>query len=129
MGKIIGIEALLRWHNPNLGIVPPIELIPFAEETGLIISIGEWVLITACRQIKRWHDKGHIVPKIAVNISPLQLKDAKFVERVAHILQDIDLDPQFLELEITESVAIFNEDITLVKLYELKKIGIKLEII
>ncbi len=125
-GQIIGTEALLRWNNSILGAVTPTELIPIAEENGQIIPLGEWVLSTACRQLKTWLDEGHLIPKVAVNISPVQFKDDKLVETVKRILGEAGLEPQYLELEITEGVAIYNEQAVLNKLIALKDIGIKI---
>ena len=125
-GEITGVEALVRWHNHILGAVTPSELIPIAEENGQIIPLGEWVLSTACRQFKVWLDEGYMIPKIAVNISPVQFNDKKFVEGVKSILQETELEPHYLELEITEGVAICNEQAVLNKLLALKDIGIKM---
>jgi len=103
--KIIGVEALLRWNHPELGMILPEKFIPIAEQTGLIISIGEWVIRTACKQNKKWHIAG--LPKIpvAVNLSVRQFQDTNIIKQVQDILKETDLDPHFLELEITESIA------------------------
>lgn len=124
-GQITGIESLVRWTNPNLGDVTPSELIPIAEENGQIIPLGEWILLTACRQLKTWLDEGYNIPKVAVNISPVQFRDDKLVDSVKRILAETGLKPQYLELEITEGVAIYNEKAVLNKLVALKDIGIK----
>ncbi len=124
-GQIIGIESLVRWNNPALGDVTPSELIPIAEENGQIIPLGEWVLLTACRHLKAWLDEGYAIPKVAVNISPVQFRDEKLVDSVKRILLETGLEPQYLELEITEGVAIYNEKGVLNKLVALKDIGIK----
>ncbi|MEQ8235868.1 MAG: EAL domain-containing protein [Syntrophomonadaceae bacterium] len=123
-GEITGIESLLRWNNLTLGEVTPSELIPIAEENGLIIAIGEWVLYKACRQMREWLEDGFDIPKIAVNISPVQFNDERLVESVSRILQETGLDPNYLELEITEGVAMYNEKAVIHKLLALKKIGI-----
>lgn len=124
-GQITGVESLVRWTNPNLGDVTPSELIPIAEENGQIIPLGEWVLLTACQQLKTWLDEGYNIPKVAVNISPVQFRDDKLVDSVKRILAETGLKPQYLELEITEGVAIYNEKAVLNKLVALKDIGIK----
>jgi EAL domain-containing protein (putative c-di-GMP-specific phosphodiesterase class I) len=124
-GEIIGIESLVRWHNPVLGKVTPAELIPIAEKNGQIIAIGEWVLLNACQQMKSWQSDGYQIPKIAVNISPVQFNDEKLVDTVKRILNETGLAPHYLELEITESVALYNEDSAFHKLQLLKDIGIK----
>ncbi|MCX5780441.1 MAG: bifunctional diguanylate cyclase/phosphodiesterase, partial [Firmicutes bacterium] len=123
-GEIIGIEALVRWNSLILGDVPPSEMIPVAEENGHIVQIGEWVLTTACRQLKTWLDRGYSIPKVAVNISPVQFNDDKLVASVQHILHTTGLNPQCLELEITEGTAMFNERAVINKIHALKDLGI-----
>jgi diguanylate cyclase (GGDEF)-like protein len=105
-GAIVGVEALVRWRHPERGIVSPAEFIPLAEETGLIIPIGDWVLRTACAQQRAWVDAGLPSVKIAVNLSARQLKDPKLVERVLGTIADTHIDPHCLDIEITESVLI-----------------------
>ncbi len=109
-GKISGLEALLRWHNPTLGQVPPLEFIGVAEDLGLIVEIGTWVLHTACTQIKAWQDQGLPVVRIAVNVSIKQFSHPDFITTVKDLLAATGLDPQLLELEITETL--FGENIT-----------------
>lgn len=104
-GKIIGVEALLRWNHPELGFVPPSKFIPLAEQTGLIMSIGDWVLKTACKQNKAWRDAGLPHIRMAVNLSLQQLQNPNIVMRVEEILKETGLSPKCLELEITESIA------------------------
>jgi EAL domain-containing protein (putative c-di-GMP-specific phosphodiesterase class I) len=104
LGKIEAFEALLRWQNPVLGIVPPVSFIKIAEESGLIISIGEWVIRTACQFIRKIHQAGFGDCRIAVNVSVMQLLQAHFGERVLAILLDTGLAPGYLELELTESL-------------------------
>ncbi len=104
-GRIVGAEALLRWQHPELGSVPPAEFIPVAEESGLILSIGEWVLRTAVQQAKTWMDSGQLPITIAVNLSPVQFRHAHLPELVMQILQEVNLPPQYIELELTESMA------------------------
>jgi diguanylate cyclase len=127
-GLIVGMEALLRWTNAELGQVPPIDFIPVAEETGMILPIGEWVLRTACMQAKAWHDEGLSAVRIAVNVSGLQLAQRGFPGLVATVLRDSGLPAPTLELEITESVIMSNEDWTRQVLGELKAIGVQISI-
>ncbi|MFI8575593.1 EAL domain-containing protein [Rossellomorea aquimaris] len=120
---IIGVEALLRWEHPELGMVSPCEFIPLAEETGLIIPIGEWVLREACQQSKEWEKNGLGIIPIAVNISVRQIKDDGFVDMVKETLSELQLQPDRLELEITESIMQDFEKSTNV-LNKLKKLGV-----
>ncbi|AFS79727.1 diguanylate cyclase/phosphodiesterase with PAS/PAC sensor(s) [Gottschalkia acidurici 9a] len=123
--EIVGVEALIRWNHPEYGIIPPLEFIPVAEETGLIGSIGDWVLKEACMQAKEWHDMGYSFLKMGINISPHQFQQEDFTTIIKQTLEEIKLDPKYLDLEITESVAMENEDIVISKLNELRGIGIK----
>ncbi|WP_335872515.1 EAL domain-containing protein [Bacillus sp. 2205SS5-2] len=125
-GEITGMEALIRWENAELGNVSPAEFIPVAEETGLIISIGEWVLKTACEQNDRWQKAGYHPLKVGVNISIRQLLDKTFVKKVASIIKEADLDPSYIDLEITESIAMHDPEMMIAKLHELKEIGLTL---
>ncbi|RFC39044.1 MAG: PAS domain S-box-containing protein/diguanylate cyclase (GGDEF) domain-containing protein [Candidatus Nitrotoga sp. LAW] len=127
-GRIIGVEALLRWNNPEIGMVPPEYFIPIAEETGLIISIGEWVLREACRQNSEWRMLG--LPKItvAVNLSAVQFRQNNFGEMIKEILREYELDPSGLELEITESAVMHNAEASIALLLELKAMGLKLAV-
>jgi diguanylate cyclase (GGDEF)-like protein/PAS domain S-box-containing protein len=126
-GSILGTEALIRWNHPKLGMVPPGEFIPLAEETGLIVPIGEWVLKTACMQSKAWQNSGLQPINMAVNVSYHQFKYKGFVDSIREILKESELEPKYLELEITESVL---RDIEQVKFVfdELNQIGVKLSI-
>ena len=108
-GGISGMEALIRWTSADLGVVPPEEFVPIAEETGLIYTIGEWVLRTACRQAKAWADEGLPIGRMAVNVSGRQFALAEYPSLVASILRDTGLEPAMLELEITESVVMADE--------------------
>lgn len=121
--NIIGVEALIRWEHPTLGMISPAEFIPLAEETGLIIPIGEWVLREACRQSKEWEETGMGIIPVAVNISVRQIKDGGFVEMVKEILSEYKFKPDRLELEITESIMQDFEISTKV-LNKLKKVGV-----
>lgn len=126
-GRIIGMEALIRWNHPTLGMVPPSEFIPIAEETGLIIPIGAWVLRTACRQNKVWQECGYTPITIAVNISGVQFQQANFVETIKTVLHETGLDPHFLEIEITESII--QEMIKISEVVkEIKSLGIAIAI-
>ncbi|MBD2347247.1 EAL domain-containing protein [Anabaena subtropica] len=127
-GQITGMEALLRWQHPEMGLVAPSVFIPIAEETGLIISIGEWVLRTACVQNRAWQEAGLTPLKMAVNLSPKQFRQPNLLEIVSTILTETGLAPEFLELEITESTAI--EDIKFTKsvLEDLQQMGIDIAI-
>ena len=127
-GKFCGVEALLRWDSQELGRISPAEFIPLAEDTGLIISIGEWVLRKACRQLRNWHAQGALLSSIAVNVSVMQLLNKGFPALVAAVLAETGLDPQALELELTESALISDEASILNVLHKLKKIGVKLAI-
>ncbi|MGM8365415.1 putative bifunctional diguanylate cyclase/phosphodiesterase [Virgibacillus sp. W0181] len=104
--EIIGMEALVRWHHPDLGVIPPDQFIPLAEETGLIVPLGEQVLKKACQQNKAWQNKGYAPLNMGVNISAYQLDDPQFLKMIKRILQETGLDPEWLELEMTESVFI-----------------------
>ncbi|WP_078411649.1 putative bifunctional diguanylate cyclase/phosphodiesterase [Priestia abyssalis] len=126
--ELIGVEALIRWNVPKLGAVPPAEFIPFAEETGLIVPIGEWVLKTSCQQLKLWHDQGFESLKLSVNLSSLQFQSENLVELIEEVIEDTRINPAFLELEVTESVAMFNEEQVINQLHELKKRGISIAI-
>ncbi|AOZ92664.1 sensor domain-containing protein [Paenibacillus crassostreae] len=125
--KIVGMEALIRWNHPELGLVPPMEFIPIAEETGLIIPIGEWVMRTACRQLKEWHEAGYNQMSIAVNISLRQFIQNDLHEVIKRILEETDLLSEFLELEITESIA-HDAKQTIRILNRIKSLGVKISI-
>jgi predicted signal transduction protein with EAL and GGDEF domain len=126
-GKIIGVEALLRWNHPTLGNIPPDKFILIAEETGLILKLGEWVLNQACRQLRDWHEMGIFV-RMAVNLSMHQLRSPKLVDLVAQILADNQLGHGDLELEITESVAMTEPLKVIEILNQLRAIGVELAI-
>jgi diguanylate cyclase (GGDEF)-like protein len=127
-GAITGFEALIRWKNVTLGNIPPLDFIPVAEDNGLIIPIGEWVLRTACRQAKLWKDTGAGVKRIAVNVSVQQFSQKDFPDSVSRILKETHLDPTTLELEITESILMKNAENAVVILKNLKNIGVRLAI-
>jgi diguanylate cyclase len=127
-GHVTGMEALLRWTNPELGVVPPVDFIPVAEDTGLIISIGEWVLRTACAQAKKWCDEGLAMRRIAVNVANQQFGMHNFSALVAQILADTGLPAGMLELEITESMVMMDEKRASRVLEELHAIGVSIAI-
>jgi EAL domain-containing protein (putative c-di-GMP-specific phosphodiesterase class I) len=123
-GKITGMEALLRWQHPDFGLIPPMDFIPLAEETGLIVPIGEWVLHTACTQIKTWHATGFPSMHVAVNLSSIQLQQKNFAETVKRILLETRLEPQYLDLELTESLLMHDMEAVEKILKELKASGV-----
>jgi len=125
-GKIKGVEALLRWKHPEYGYVSPAEFIPIAEETGMIIPIGKWVIQSACKQNKKWLDQG-IILRMAINVSPLQLENPGFLESVKQVLHETKLPPELLELEITESIM-QNFKVASEVIQELKRLGIKISV-
>lgn len=126
--KIVGMECLLRWQHPYLGLVSPMDFIPLAEETGLIVPIGEWVMREACTQNKEWQDKGFSPLRVAVNLSARQFHHQNLVDTVAKILDESNLDPRWLELEITESIAMKKEAYTFTMLRNLKSMGISISL-
>ncbi|MEC4813627.1 MAG: EAL domain-containing protein [Scytonema sp. PMC 1069.18] len=127
-GKITGVEALLRWDHPDMGLVAPNVFIPLAEDNGLIIPIGEWVLRTACQQNKLWQQAGLPAITMAVNLSPKQFRQPKLLETVEMILKQTGLEPHFLELEITESTAVEDIEFTRSVLQQLEQMGVHLSI-
>ncbi|PUA35607.1 diguanylate cyclase [Paenibacillus elgii] len=122
--RMNGMEALIRWNHPRLGFISPGEFIPLAEETGLIIPIGQWVLRTACKQNKAWQLAGFPPLKMAVNISPIQFHQHDFVQVVLDALQESGLEPRYLELEITEGIAMYHVDQVIQKLQTLRELGV-----
>ncbi|BCB27256.1 hypothetical protein SKTS_21420 [Sulfurimicrobium lacus] len=127
-GEIIGLEALVRWQHPERGLVPPGEFIPLAEESGLVVPLGDWVLRETCRQIKQWTESGLAPRQTAVNISAVQLSRGHLVESIKEVLAETGIAPQQLELEITESFVIVDRDQSFKALAELKALGIRLSI-
>lgn len=126
--KIFGVEALLRWQHPKLGIIPPLEFIPLAEEIGLIIPISEWVLRAACIQQVKWHKLGFPTLQIAINVSAQQLKHRNFVEIIKKIIDETKVNPKNIEFELTESILIHNRESINTKLKSLKEMGVNLVI-
>jgi diguanylate cyclase (GGDEF)-like protein/PAS domain S-box-containing protein len=127
-GRVVGAEALVRWNHPENGLVAPAEFIPTAEESQLIIALGEWVLRTACRQMKEWHDAGHDWLRIAVNLSPRQFGQRDLPLRIERILDETGFPAPYLDLEITESTAMQNAELSLAILNRLKEMGIRISI-
>ena len=124
--RLCGCEALLRWHSPSLGQVPPDKFIPIAEDSGLIVPIGEWVLNEACRQAMAWREQGLPELTVAVNVSPVQFRHADLAEQVERALRDSGLPPQLLELELTESVLAENLEQVSATLERLRRLGVHL---
>jgi diguanylate cyclase (GGDEF)-like protein len=122
--KVVGFEALIRWNHPTKGLVYPDEFIYLAEETGLIVPIGRWVLLTACRQLKQWASEGYEDINMAVNLSARQFKDKDFVKLVFDAIEETGIDPKHLELEITETIALDDLEYTIATIKELRKIGV-----
>ncbi|TWI67289.1 PAS domain S-box-containing protein/diguanylate cyclase (GGDEF)-like protein [Pseudoduganella lurida] len=127
-GRVVGLEALLRWRQPELGLVPPDRFIGVAEETGRIVEIGEWVLYEACRQVKAWQDAGLPRVPVAVNVSARQFRQSGFVQEVNGALLASGLEPAYLELELTESLMMQNVEGVVAAMCELKESGVRLSI-
>jgi len=125
---LVGMEALIRWQHPSLGLLYPSEFITLAEESGVIISLGDWVLRVACAQNKAWQDAGLTPMRLSVNFSARQFQQPTFITDVAQILKDTNLDPRWLELELTESSIMKDPEEAIEKLHELKLMGIKVAI-
>jgi diguanylate cyclase (GGDEF)-like protein/PAS domain S-box-containing protein len=126
--EITGVEALIRWQQPDRGLVPPSQFVPVAEDCGLILSIGRWVLREACRQAREWQDLGLPFKRIAVNVSAAEFRDKDFVEGIQAILSETGLDACYLDLELTERVLMQHAESTAVVLRQLKSIGIHLAV-
>jgi len=127
-GEITGVEALLRWQSPSLGLVPPSKFIIIAENSGLIVPIGEWVLRTACAQAQKWQDEGLPAVTVSVNVSAVQFRQEDFCALVRRVLNETGLAPKYLELELTESLLLANADLMLSVVRELKAMGLTLAI-
>jgi EAL domain-containing protein (putative c-di-GMP-specific phosphodiesterase class I) len=128
--EISGFEALTRWHHPTLGAISPAKFIPIAEETGLIVPLGYWVLRQACRQMDRWQQQFPVTQsvQISVNLSPRQFLQPDLVEQIAKILQETELAPASLKLEITESLLISDRPSTQTQLHQLKELGVQISL-
>jgi EAL domain-containing protein (putative c-di-GMP-specific phosphodiesterase class I) len=127
-GVITGLEALIRWRNPELGDVEPSLFIPIAENSGLILPIGEWVLKTACAQTSRWQMQGLSPVPVAVNVSAVQFRQDGFAERIEQLLCDTGLPAAYLELELTETILLSNADLMCTVLQKLLQMGVKIAI-
>lgn len=127
-GKLIGAEALLRWQHPKLGLIPPDKFIRIAENSGLILPIGEWVLRTACAQSRKWHSEGLPAVPVAVNVSAVQFRQEGFLDLIRRVLRETGLPPEYLELELTESLIMSNAESIVSMLRQLKETGVKLSI-
>jgi EAL domain-containing protein (putative c-di-GMP-specific phosphodiesterase class I) len=126
--KIIGAEALIRWNHPTLGLIPPSEFIPLAEETGLIIPIGKWMKRKICEQLVKWRNDGVPLIPISINISAQRFLQKDFSESVRRILEEYNIDGNLLEVEITENSLMKNEEDVTQTIKELKELGIKIYI-
>ncbi len=127
-GKLMGLEVLLRWQHPEQGLIPPLKFIPLAEETGLIVPIGEWVLKTACLQLKAWQEQGYEVPRLAINLSTRQFRQKALPETIARILDETGVEARFVELEITESILMDNTGEAVETLRKLNDMGLEISI-
>ena len=127
-GRMVGLEALVRWKHPDLGLVSPAQFIPLAEETGMIIPMGEWILETAARQNREWQDQGFDPLRMAVNLSAVQFRQPDLFESVSSALSKVGMDPRWLELELTESILMQNPENAVSALERLKGAGIHLSI-
>jgi EAL domain-containing protein (putative c-di-GMP-specific phosphodiesterase class I) len=127
-GRVIGVEALIRWRHPTLGMVSPARFIPLAEESGLIVPLGDWVLRTACRQNKAWQDAGLSRCTVSVNVSAKQFKEGGLIARVDAALTASGLEPQYLGLELTESLLMQDQDKAVAVMHELRAAGVQLSI-
>ena len=127
-GTIVGMEALIRWQHPERGLVSPAEFIPVAEESGLIVPMGEWVIHTACRQVQDWHQAGVAAPRVAVNLSARQLRAPEFIGSVAAIIAETGIRADLLELELTESILMDSELQRIEGLHQLRALGVHFSI-
>ncbi|PLY14322.1 MAG: hypothetical protein C0631_11735 [Sedimenticola sp.] len=127
-GRLLGVEALLRWHHPEEGLLPPVDFIPLAEETGLIVPIGEWVIHTACRQIAAWQQEGHDPAPVAINISARQFTEASLAQTISSALSDNKLLADRLELELTESMIMQCAEATREKLSIFHESGLRIAV-
>ncbi|WP_139490763.1 sensor domain-containing protein [Brevibacillus dissolubilis] len=127
-GRLIGMEALVRWDHPHLGRISPAEFIPLAEESGLIIPLDEYVLKRACAQNKSWQDQGYPPLRVAVNLSAIQFQQRNLAVMIQNALKESQLEPQWLEIEITEGVTMHKADMAVATLHELKELGIHIAI-
>ncbi len=127
-GRIEGVEALLRWNSPDVGLIAPGRFIPVAEDSGLIVPIGQWVLRAACRQLCDWHARGASKITVSVNISPRQFKRSELVETIERTLAETGLEPKYLEIEVTESLVMENAEDFVARLNALKALGVEISV-
>ena len=127
-GRLIGVETLLRWRSPELGVVPPMKFISLAEDSGIIVKLGLWVLRTACLQQVAWHQAGLPAIKMSVNVSPRQFREPSFAETVAAVLKESAIPPQLLELEITESLIMEDVPRAVAMMHRIRELGVQLSI-
>lgn len=127
-GKMVGVEALIRWFHPNKGCISPAKFIPLAEETGLIVPIGEWVIRTACKQSTAWRKKGFSDVRVSVNLSAKQFQQPDFVEMIMKIIKETGMKPELLDLEITESLAMLDIELTKKILLKLRSMNINISL-
>jgi EAL domain-containing protein (putative c-di-GMP-specific phosphodiesterase class I) len=125
-GRLVGVEALIRWQHPTRGLVAPAQFIPIAEERDLIVPIGDWVLREACRQNREWQDAGLPPMPVAVNLSALQFQQKNLAQHIAQMLEDTGLSPHYLELELTESAVMRDADSSIATMRRLKQVGLRL---
>jgi diguanylate cyclase (GGDEF)-like protein/PAS domain S-box-containing protein len=125
-GALTGVEALVRWNSPEFGLLPPRRFVPIAEDSGMILQLGAWVLRSACRQLRAWMDAGLSGFLVSVNVSAAQLQRPSFVDDVRRIIEETGIDPGMLELELTESVLMGNADRAVTQMQELKRLGMRL---
>jgi EAL domain-containing protein (putative c-di-GMP-specific phosphodiesterase class I) len=127
-GQLVSLEALVRWSHPELGVVSPADFVPLAEETGLIIPLGEWILRRVCAEIANWRDLGIEPPRVSINLSSKQLNDHDLVAVVAAILAKAKIAPELLTFELTENTVMQNAESTVPMLHDLRKLGVRLAI-
>lgn len=127
-GRIIGVEALLRWRHPVLGNISPAEFIPIAEDSGLILPIGEWVMRTAARQLRSWFDQGIAPMVVSVNLSAVQFRQSSLIQRITNILNETALDPKAFELELTEGLTMDNPEVAIGIMAQLDELGVRMVI-
>jgi diguanylate cyclase (GGDEF)-like protein len=127
-GRVFGVEALVRWDHPEHGVIGPDRFIPLAEESGMIVALGEWVLRSACLQNRAWQEDGLAPLRISVNVSPRQFEEQRLVERVALALEDSGLAPEWLELEVTEGVIMRDLQQAVAKMAQVRQMGVSLSI-
>jgi len=127
-GRLTGLEALVRWNSSEFGTILPGKFIPIAEKNGLIIQLGEWIIDTICKQIKKWSKIGIHIPRVAINVSGTQIEEANFVNNIAMVLERSSINGNFLEIELTESIFVKNSTQTYQKLNEIKSMGFSISI-